>query len=86
VHIFEFLAYKGLETGERGVVSHVISHEKGTVFVFSSVYQKDSCKEMNDHLINHGDGARDIALTVENATAIYEHSVKNGGVSIMPPP
>jgi len=58
------MAYRGLETGERGVVSHVIANDKGTIFVFSSVYQKDSCKEMNEHLINHGDGARDVALTV----------------------
>jgi len=61
---FEYLAYKGLETGERGVSSHAIHNDKGTVFVFSNVYQKDSCKEMNEHLINHGDGARDVALTV----------------------
>jgi 4-hydroxyphenylpyruvate dioxygenase len=82
---FEYLAYKGLETGERGVASHVVSHNDGTVFVFSSVYHKDSNKEMNDHLINHGDGVKDIALTVENARATHDHAVKNGGVSVLAP-
>lgn len=40
---------------------------------------------MNEHLINHGDGVKDIALTVENATATYDHAIKNGGVSVMVP-
>jgi 4-hydroxyphenylpyruvate dioxygenase len=63
----------------------VVSHNDGTIFAFSSVYNNDSNKEMNDHLINHGDGVKDIALTVENATATYDHAIKNGGVSVLPP-
>lgn len=82
---FDYYAYKGLETGERGVASHAIRNNQGTIFVLSSVYNKDSNKEMNEHLINHGDGARDVALTVEDARATYEHAIKNGGVSVMAP-
>jgi 4-hydroxyphenylpyruvate dioxygenase len=40
---------------------------------------------MNDHLVKHGDGCRDVAFTVEDATAIYEHSIKNGAVSVFGP-
>lgn len=40
---------------------------------------------MNKHLIEHGDGVRDIALTVEDSRAVYEHSIKNGGVSVAAP-
>jgi 4-hydroxyphenylpyruvate dioxygenase len=40
---------------------------------------------MNNHLIEHGDGVRDIALTVEDTRAIYQHAIKNGGVSVTPP-
>jgi 4-hydroxyphenylpyruvate dioxygenase len=40
---------------------------------------------MNSHLINHGDGVKDIAFTVEDARAIYAHSVANGGISVFPP-
>jgi 4-hydroxyphenylpyruvate dioxygenase len=40
---------------------------------------------MNKHLIKHGDGVKDIALSVEDATAIYEYSIKNGGISVNPP-
>jgi 4-hydroxyphenylpyruvate dioxygenase len=39
---FEYLAYKGLETGERKVASHVIRNNQGSTFVFCSVYHKDS--------------------------------------------
>ena len=40
---------------------------------------------MNNHLITHGDGVKDVALEVENAHAIFEYAVKNGGVPIAEP-
>lgn len=40
---------------------------------------------MNEHLVNHGDGAKDVAFTVENATAIFEYSVKKGATAVMKP-
>jgi 4-hydroxyphenylpyruvate dioxygenase len=40
---------------------------------------------MNKHLIKHGDGVKDIALEVEDATAIYEYAIKNGGISVHGP-
>lgn len=40
---------------------------------------------MNKHLIRHGDGVRDVAFTVDDATAIYEYSIKNGATSVHPP-
>lgn len=36
-------------------------------------------------MINHGDGVRDVAFSVENSTAVYENAIKNGAVSIRPP-
>lgn len=61
---FEYLAYKGLETGDRVVASHVIRNHEGATFVFCSVYNRNSSEEMNNHFIQHGDGVKDIALTV----------------------
>jgi len=49
------------------------------MLAFSTVYNEDSNKEMNAHLITHGDGVKDVALEVENAHAIYDYAVKNGG-------
>lgn len=50
-----------------------------------SVYNKDSDETINQHMINHGDGVRDVAFTVDDATAIYENAIKQGAASIRPP-
>lgn len=40
---------------------------------------------MNIHLVAHGDGVKDVAFEVENAHAIFEYAVKNGGIPITEP-
>lgn len=40
---------------------------------------------MNDHLIKHGDGVRDVAFSVEDSRAIYETSMSNGAESVLAP-
>lgn len=82
---FEYLAYKGLETGDRSVVSHVVRNHEDTTFVFCSAYNRDSSEEMNRHLVEHGDGVKDIALRVEDARAVYDYAIKNGAVSVRAP-
>jgi 4-hydroxyphenylpyruvate dioxygenase len=82
---FDYLAYQGLETGERKVVSHVVRNHEGATFVFCSVYHRDSSAEMNAHLLEHGDGVKDISFVVENVKAIYDHAIANGAVSVQPP-
>ncbi len=82
---FDYFAYKGLETGERSVASHVVRNAEGSIFVFCSVYQQDSNEDMNRHLVKHGDGVRDIAFTVEDSKAIYDFAMKNGAVSVFAP-
>lgn len=66
-------------------MSHVIRNHEGVTFVFCSAYNQDSSKEMNDHLIRHGDGVKDVAFTVENTRAIYEYAVSHGAVSVRAP-
>ncbi|KRX67568.1 4-hydroxyphenylpyruvate dioxygenase [Trichinella sp. T9] len=56
---FQPLAYRGLETGSRDVVSHAI------IFVFESPLKYGN-KEMDHHLTLHGDGVKDIALQVDD--------------------
>lgn len=34
---------------------------------------------------DHGDGAKDVAFAVDDATSIYEAAVKNGATSVMKP-
>uniref|UniRef100_A0A674A9G8 4-hydroxyphenylpyruvate dioxygenase n=1 Tax=Salmo trutta TaxID=8032 RepID=A0A674A9G8_SALTR len=61
---FEPVAYKGLETGSREVVSHVIKQDK-ILFVFESALNPGN-EEMGEHLMKHGDGVKDISFQVED--------------------
>lgn len=40
---------------------------------------------MNQHLVNHGDGAKDVSFNVEDSKAIYDYSVAHGAVSVQAP-
>jgi len=74
---FEYLAYKGLETGERNVVSHVIK-KNHIFFEFQSPYQANDKNGIGEHIKKHGDGVRDIAFAVEDAHLTFETAKKRG--------
>jgi len=80
---FEPMAYKGLETGNRDVASHVVK-QKDTIFVFKSAYEPDSeiNKTMGRHLVSHGDGVKDVAFTVEDLDGIML-KCKEQGVKVV---
>uniref|UniRef100_A0A9L0S0M8 4-hydroxyphenylpyruvate dioxygenase n=1 Tax=Equus caballus TaxID=9796 RepID=A0A9L0S0M8_HORSE len=80
---FEPLAYKGLETGSREVVSHVIKQGK-IIFVFSSALNPWN-KEMGDHLVKHGDGVKDIAFEVEDCDYIVQKARERGAKIVREP-
>lgn len=63
----------------------MIRNHEGATFCFCSVYNKDSSEEMNKHLVDHGDGVKDVAFYVEDAKAIYEYSTSHGGIPVSPP-
>jgi 4-hydroxyphenylpyruvate dioxygenase len=67
---FEQVAYRGLETGHRDVVSHVIRQDR-IYFVLKSPLNPDEL-EMNEHLSKHGDGVKDVAFTVDDVKGIYK--------------
>jgi 4-hydroxyphenylpyruvate dioxygenase len=79
---FELVAYKGLETGERDTVSYVVRQNK-VQFVLSSPLHPDS--NLNDHLRRHGDGVHDVAFAVSDARAAWQHTTKQGAVSVREP-
>jgi 4-hydroxyphenylpyruvate dioxygenase len=83
---FEYLAYQGLETGCRKVASHAVKNGK-VVFVFATTYgpYEDKDKEMSEHLTKHGDGVKDMALSVEDAKKIYDVAVSRGAKSVSEP-
>jgi 4-hydroxyphenylpyruvate dioxygenase len=80
---FRPFAYKGLETGNRDVVTHVI-RQNDIIFAFSSPLNPGN-KIYGAHQEMHGDGVKDIAFTVDDAKGIYHMAMKNGAKSVMEP-
>ncbi|XP_012678263.1 4-hydroxyphenylpyruvate dioxygenase [Clupea harengus] len=80
---FELLAYKGLETGSREVVSHVIKQDK-IMFVFESPLNPGN-EEMGEHLMKHGDGVKDIAFQVEDCDFLVKTAQERGAAIVKGP-
>uniref|UniRef100_A0A8C3UJN7 4-hydroxyphenylpyruvate dioxygenase n=1 Tax=Catharus ustulatus TaxID=91951 RepID=A0A8C3UJN7_CATUS len=80
---FEELAYRGLETGSREVVSHAVKQDK-IVFVFSSALNPGN-EEMGEHLVKHGDGVKDVAFEVEDCDFIVQKAKERGAVVVKEP-
>ncbi|XP_057677718.1 4-hydroxyphenylpyruvate dioxygenase [Corythoichthys intestinalis] len=80
---FEPLAYKGLETGSRELVSHVIRQDK-IIFAFESALNP-GYEEMGEHLMKHGDGAKDIAFQVEDCDFLIKTAKQRGAVIVKDP-
>lgn len=90
---FKPLAYKGLETGCRPISSHVVSNGEA-VFQFISAlrpgFDKNKSfdklvKEINQHIVIHGDAVKDVAFRVDNVEAVYKIAIDNGAEPIEPP-
>ncbi|XP_014240583.1 4-hydroxyphenylpyruvate dioxygenase [Cimex lectularius] len=77
---FEPLAYKGLETGSREYAAHVVQQNK-IRFVFMSAYEPTE-KELNHHLMKHGDGVKDAAFSVEDIDAIVKKAKERGATVV----
>ncbi|XP_039628612.1 4-hydroxyphenylpyruvate dioxygenase [Polypterus senegalus] len=80
---FEPLGYKGLETGSREVVSHVVKQDK-IIFVFSSALNPGN-KEIGEHLVKHGDGVKDIAFAVEDCEFLVQKAKERGAEIVKQP-
>ncbi|HMJ05686.1 MAG TPA: 4-hydroxyphenylpyruvate dioxygenase [Chthoniobacterales bacterium] len=79
---FQSLAYAGPETGTKDRVSYVIRQNKLT-FMLTTPLRPDN--PIADHIYDHGDGVKMLALKVENATSAWEETTKRGGKSYMEP-
>ncbi len=83
-HAFGFVetAYQGLETGRRDRVSHVLEQGRIRLVLTGTLSGED---EIGDHQKHHGDGVRDIALSVPDADAAYWRSVELGARGVVTP-
>lgn len=79
---FQSLAYAGPETGVKDRASYAIRQNKLT-FVLTTPVRKENA--IADHIYNHGDGVKAIALKVEDATSAWKETTKRGGKSYLEP-
>ena len=83
-HAFGFapVAYAGPETGVRDRASYVLG--QGDIrFVFSTALREEH--EIARHAVRHGDGVKDIALTVPDAKEAYRQAVQRGARGVVEP-
>jgi 4-hydroxyphenylpyruvate dioxygenase len=79
---FQEVAYRGLETGCRARVSHVL--RSGRIrLVITGALGSDS--EIAAHQHKHGDGVKVIALGVPDVETAYREATARGAVPVAPP-
>jgi 4-hydroxyphenylpyruvate dioxygenase len=79
---FQPLAYAGLETGSRDRVSYVLQQDKIRLVLTSPLIQGGA---INQHINDHGDGVKVVALWVDDARYSYEQTTQRGAESAMEP-
>ena len=79
---FEPVAYSGLETGNRETVSYVLQQRKIRLVITGSL--TDSSR-VASFVKTHGDGVKDVALTVGDVEKAYKEAVSRGAIAIQPP-
>jgi 4-hydroxyphenylpyruvate dioxygenase len=79
---FQFIAYRGPETGVRDRVSYLLAQNKIRLVLTSPL---GSTGDIADHVRKHGDGVRDLALWVDDARDAYEKAVERGAESAYEP-
>ena len=80
---FDIVAYAGPETGRHdGTCSYVV--DQGEIrFVVTGALRPDSA--VARHVRMHGDGVRDVSITVADARAAYEAALERGAEGLRPP-
>ncbi|RAK03116.1 4-hydroxyphenylpyruvate dioxygenase [Larkinella arboricola] len=79
---FQPLAHAGLETGWRDRESYVVVQGKIRLVLTSPLH---GGTDIGQHIDQHGDGVRVVALWVDDATKAYEETTQRGAKPFMPP-
>src|SRR6185503_7605165 len=77
-------AYAGLETGVRDRASWVLAR-RNIRFVLTAPLLPNPADPITAHIARHGDGVKDIALRVADATAAYTEAIRRGAQGILEP-
>ena len=83
-HAFGFkrVAYRGLETGTRDQVSHVLQQGRIRLVLTGALH---SGSPIAAHQHRHGDGVKDIALRVPSVDNAYREATSRGATSVCEP-
>jgi 4-hydroxyphenylpyruvate dioxygenase len=79
---FQSLAYAGLETGVKDKTSYVLEQDKIRLVLTSPMAPGGA---INEHIAQHGDGVKVIALWVDDATKAWKETTSRGAKSYMEP-
>jgi 4-hydroxyphenylpyruvate dioxygenase len=79
---FSRSAYAGPETGVRDRCSYVLEQADVRLVLTSAVREEH---EITKHVARHGDGVKDIALAVPDATEAYRQAVQRGARGVVEP-
>jgi 4-hydroxyphenylpyruvate dioxygenase len=79
---FQDYAYAGLETGLKDRTSYVLKQDKIILVLTSSLITKN---EINEHLVKHGDGVKNMAIWVDDATKSWKETTSRGAESAFEP-
>jgi 4-hydroxyphenylpyruvate dioxygenase len=80
---FEYVAYKGLETGSREIATHVV-RQNDIILAFSCALNPVE-NELSKRVSVKGDAVKDVAFRVKDCKALYEKAIKRGAKSILAP-
>ena len=84
---FQLVAYKGPETGTRDRASYLLQQDK-IRFVLTTAIRpdlSDDARRIAQHVFDHGDGVRDIALWVDDARDAFTKAVERGAEPVQEP-
>ncbi|MEP6763119.1 MAG: 4-hydroxyphenylpyruvate dioxygenase [Gemmatimonadaceae bacterium] len=79
---FQLVAYRGPETGVRGMASYLLQQNK-IRFVLTTPLSPSG--EIADHVRTHGDGVKDLAFWVDDARDAYNKAIERGARSVREP-
>ncbi len=79
---FQTIAYRGLETGSRDMVSYVLNQGHINLIITSPLIKNT---DIGAHIDIHGDGVKDVAFTVDDAEIAWKTSIERGAQSTMEP-
>lgn len=79
---FEIVAYAGPETGVREKASYVVQQGKIRLVLTTSLFANS---EISNHVRNHGDGVKVLALWVNDATTSFHETVQRGAIPVSEP-